>query len=290
MAPAGVGTTTAASLDSLGEALKQLGFEFDDVKAAGTPADSSTESSPSLPDYSELSARVARMIEHENWSAALQPVVEEYDMTCRAYGECDERSLQVLGTYAGVLWQLNRNEDARELLEELVAKRSAVVASLSCTHLTSVKLASARDLLTDALIELSTVLLETEHAMDAVPLLEQALDIRTSLHGPASEDALQARDQLSRAFNEAGMASQAIDCLRTALSVKQDVHGLGSQEVADCHNELAVVLQSSGDVAAAVTEAQLALGLYAALFGDSHLHTATCISNLATLMMQQPDT
>ena len=67
-----------------------------------------------------------QLVEEERWEEALEVVAEEYELLRRERGDSDSRTLEALGTYAGVLWQLGRAEDARELLEELVAKRSEV--------------------------------------------------------------------------------------------------------------------------------------------------------------------
>jgi len=89
---------------------------------------SRSETLASLESLTELSAQ---LIEEERWEVALAVVTEEHELMCTVHGESDQRTLQVLGTYAGVLWQLGRGRDARDLLEELVAKRKEVSTSLA---------------------------------------------------------------------------------------------------------------------------------------------------------------
>lgn len=86
------------------------------------------DSSSDRTSLAEMSAMCAQLIEEEKWETALTVVTEEHELTRQQYGDIDFRTLEVLSTYAGVLWQLGRGEDARELLEELVTKRSAVRA------------------------------------------------------------------------------------------------------------------------------------------------------------------
>ena len=96
---------------------------------------SRSETLASLESLTELSAQ---LIEEERWEVALAVVTEEHELMCTVHGESDQRTLQVLGTYAGVLWQLGRGRDARDLLEELVAKRKEVSTSrarVACSFL-----------------------------------------------------------------------------------------------------------------------------------------------------------
>ena len=85
----------------------------------------------------EISALSEQLVAEERWETALAVVTEQHELLCSVLGEHDARTLQVLGTYAGVLWQLGRSSDTRELLEELVSKRSQVrgfLATLECAH------------------------------------------------------------------------------------------------------------------------------------------------------------
>ena len=74
----------------------------------------------------EISALSEQLVAEERWETALAVVTEQHELLCSVLGEHDARTLQVLGTYAGVLWQLGRASDAWELLEELVSKREKV--------------------------------------------------------------------------------------------------------------------------------------------------------------------
>ena len=194
-------------------------------------------------DIATAAARSVELIEAEDWAEALKAVVEEHDLTCRAYGNMDGRTLQALSTYAGVLWQLGRGTDARELLEELVDKRSQAVANFDPSAAKADEVAEARSLLADALVELATVLAELEEPSLAVPLLQQALAIREAALGTFSEQSLGIYDQLARALAGGGMGEAAVDALRKSLKVKRAMYGAVSLEVADGHNELAVALQ-----------------------------------------------
>ena len=120
------------------------------VKGGGTPSGSAsgstapassetTSTSSSLAgtrsyvtpdDIAAIAERAAELIDEESWEEALKFVIEEHDLTSRAYGNMDDRTLQALSTYAGVLWQLGRGSDTRELLEELVDRRTQAVASI----------------------------------------------------------------------------------------------------------------------------------------------------------------
>ena len=97
----------------------------DSSSSSTSPGTSAGESS-SPAELDSLSALTAQLIEEEDWEAALKNVVEEHDLACHTRGERDERALQALETYAGVLWQLGRTRDGLELLENLVSTRTDV--------------------------------------------------------------------------------------------------------------------------------------------------------------------
>ena len=103
--------------------------------AASSPPDSSTSAQTSsyegpvptqAASLTELSELSAQLVDDERWDAALGVVGEEHELMCLIHGESDVRTLQVLSTYAGVLWQLGRGVDARDLLQELANKRTQV--------------------------------------------------------------------------------------------------------------------------------------------------------------------
>ena len=78
----------------------------------------------------ELSALAASLVEQERWDEALGPVAEEHARTRDAYGAEDERTMQALATYAGVMWQLDNGNEAKALLTELIQQRSQLVDRL----------------------------------------------------------------------------------------------------------------------------------------------------------------
>jgi hypothetical protein len=159
---------TAALMD-----LKHVSAPLSKVKGGGplsgsgssstAPASSETTSTSSSlagtrsyvtpDDIAAIAERAAELIDEESWEEALKFVIEEHDLTSRAYGNMDDRTLQALSTYAGVLWQLGRGSDTRELLEELVDRRTQAVASMD-PKAGADELTRAQDLLADALLEL----------------------------------------------------------------------------------------------------------------------------------------
>ena len=249
---------TAALMD-----LKHVSAPLSKVKGGGPPSGSGSSStapassetastSSSLAgtrsyvtpdDIAAIAERAAELIDEESWEEALKFVIEEHDLTSRAYGNMDDRTLQALSTYAGVLWQLGRGSDTRELLEELVDRRTQAVASID-PKAGADELTRAQDLLADALLELSTVLAELEEPLLAVPLLQRALEIRETALGTFSDQSLLIYDQLARALADGGMSVAAVETLRKSLEVKRTMHGAVSLEVAEGHNELAVALQA----------------------------------------------
>ena len=112
------------SAHSCFEVLREQSPNSKQESSSTQPGGSSTAS------LAELATLSAQLVDDERWSDALEVVAEEHELNRLAYGEADPHTLEVLGTYAGVLWQLGRGEDARELLEELVEKRTALVVSL----------------------------------------------------------------------------------------------------------------------------------------------------------------
>ena len=120
-----------------------------DVSSSSSPMSGDT-----YPDIARLSTLSAQLVEEERWEEALKVVVEEHDLASRAYGDAHDHTLQALATYAGVLWQLDRGQDARELLDELVQKRAELAEAIDAD---APERAAADESLADALVELSTV-------------------------------------------------------------------------------------------------------------------------------------
>ena len=128
--------------------------------------ETSSGSGSSLLSLAELAELAETLVQSEQWEAALIVVTENHELCSRAHGELDERTLQALSTYAGVLWQLERGRDARALLEELVAKRRQRAAACETSTDGTAAVDAANRQLADVLIELSTVMTELDAPQD----------------------------------------------------------------------------------------------------------------------------
>lgn len=138
----------------LNAALQQLSETEVPFKSGGVPH----TPLPAAASLEELSERSSQLIANDSWEEALNVVSQEHELVSALYGDTDERTLSVLGKYAGVLWNLDRGADAKELLEELVDKHSRIASAAADGDGAE----EARSQLADVLSELSTVLMELD--------------------------------------------------------------------------------------------------------------------------------
>jgi len=231
-----------------------------------------------------------------NWAVANEVLRSLLQRAEGGLGLAHELSLQALGTHAGVQWQLEQWEDARDSLTRLVGAREkslseAEAAWKNRAEGAAAQLQDAQELAAEASAELASVHVEFGEHEKAVPRYQGALAMQKAAFGELSAPVLGTLDALAASLAEVeppiGGSELAEQALRSALPLKQALGGKTSQAVADCHNELSVLLQGRGEFELAEEEARRALHVYRQLFGELHVFTATAVNNLALLLQAQ---
>ena len=236
---------------------------------------------------SQLRQLAMLLVEEERWEEAEAELRLLVQRSRQCHGDEHDRTLHALSVHAGVLWRLERSDEARASLEELVAAREAEVQQSAWAIAdddASQQLGRAEEALADALTDLASVLFEGGDGKAAIPLLRRARELLAKLYGEGDEQAVACADMLGRALGAEGDVGGATEACRASIRHKEELYGTDSVEVADAHNELSVLLQQTGDVEKAEVEARAAFELYLKLYGELHAFTATALNNWALLL------
>ena len=236
---------------------------------------------------SQLRQLAMLLVEEERWEEAEAELRLLVQRSRQCHGSEHDRTLHALSVHAGVLWRLERSDEARASLEELVAAREAEVQQSAWAIAdddASQQLGRAEEALADALTDLASVLFEGGDAKSSIPLLRRARELLAKLYGEGDEQAVACADMLGRALGAEGDVGGATEACRASIRHKEELYGTDSVEVADAHNELSVLLQQTGDVEKAEVEARAAFELYLKLYGELHAFTATALNNWALLL------
>ena len=236
---------------------------------------------------SQLRQLAMLLVEEQRWEEAEAELRLLVQRSRQCHGNEHDRTLHALSVHAGVLWRLERSDEARASLEELVAAREAEVQQSAWAIAdddASQQLGRAEEALADALTDLASVLFEGGDAKSAIPLLRRARELLAKLYGEGDEQAVACADMLGRALGAEGGVGGATEACRASIRHKEELYGTDSVEVADAHNELSVLLQQTGDVEKAEVEARAAFELYLKLYGELHAFTATALNNWALLL------
>ena len=236
---------------------------------------------------SQLRQLAMLLVEEERWEEAEAELRLLVQRSRQCHGSEHDRTLHALSVHAGVLWRLERSDEARASLEELVAAREAEVQQSAWAIAdddASQQLGRAEEALADALTDLASVLFEGGDGKSAIPLLRRARELLAKLYGEGDEQAVACADMLGRALGAEGDVGGATEACRASIRHKEELYGTDSVEVADAHNELSVLMQQTGDVEKAEVEARAAFELYLKLYGELHAFTATALNNWALLL------
>ena len=119
----------------------------------------------------------------------------------------------------------------------------------------------------------------------AVPLLEQALEVRREVQGPIHAEVAESLNHLGVTLAKAGAYDRAEPYFRQALEVRRALYSETHPEVGASVNNLALVLHELGDYRAAETLYRQALATQE-LLPEADV---TALSNLALLLYDQGD-
>lgn len=121
----------------------------------------------------------------------------------------------------------------------------------------------------------------------ALPLIEQALSLRKSLHGPNHLDVVEALIELGVIRYRQGDYAATDSLYQEALTIQQEQLGQDHLDVAEVLNNMAVLRWRQGDYAAADSLNNLVLDLRRQHLGPEHLHVAITLTNLGVLARTQ---
>jgi serine/threonine-protein kinase len=123
----------------------------------------------------------------------------------------------------------------------------------------------------------------------ALPLFEQALDIRRDLRGQNDPESAKIMDNLGVLQRLRGEYKTAENLAREVLALQRKVLGEEHPEVANSLNNLAEAMRVQGNYTAAETHYREALAIRQKLLGHEHRDVADTINNLALLLYAMGD-
>ena len=123
----------------------------------------------------------------------------------------------------------------------------------------------------------------------AYPLMQRALAIDESVHGPDHSDVAIQLSNLAAVLRDLGDAAGARPLAERALAIDEAVHGPDHPNVAIRLNTLAQVFLDLGDAAAARPLAERALAIGEAVYGPDHPVLGVYRANLAVIITVEAD-
>ena len=123
----------------------------------------------------------------------------------------------------------------------------------------------------------------------ALPLYQQALDIRKTVLGDGHPYTAISLNNLAGLYESLGDYPQALPLYQQALDISKTVLGYRHPDTAQSLNNLAALYYSLGDYAQALPLYQQALDIRKTVLGDRHPDTAQSLNNLAALYVAQGD-
>ena len=172
---------------------------------------------------SQLRQLAMLLVEEERWEEAEAELRLLVQRSRQCHGDEHDRTLHALSVHAGVLWRLERSDEARASLEELVAAREAEVQQSAWAIAdddASQQLGRAEEALADALTDLASVLFEGGDAKSSIPLLRRARELLAKLYGEGDEQAVACADMLGRALGAEGDVGGATEACRASIRHK----------------------------------------------------------------------
>jgi CHAT domain-containing protein/tetratricopeptide (TPR) repeat protein len=124
---------------------------------------------------------------------------------------------------------------------------------------------------------------------EALPLAQQALDIRQKLLGEKHRDTAQSLFNLGAQYQALYQLRQAEDCYLRARAIRKEVLGEKHPLYTACLNNLAAIYQRLGEYGRARSLYEQALALYKETLGEKHPLSANSLHNLAALYQAMGD-
>jgi serine/threonine-protein kinase len=123
----------------------------------------------------------------------------------------------------------------------------------------------------------------------ALPLLEDALELRRQVLGIEHADVASTQNNLALLLHARGDFDEAERFYQGSLAMRRRLFGEKSPEVAASLNNFGLFLKDKGDYAAAESHLRQALDLRRALFGSVHTDIAETLNELGVLMKKGGD-
>ena len=141
--------------------------------------------------------------------------------------------------------------------------------------------------LAQTLSDLGILRKEIGDAAGALPLLEEALEMRRRLRGDDHNEVAVSLVELGRAHVTVERIDLAEPLFREALAIRRRVLGDEHREVAVSLGDLALLLWQKGELAAAEPFFMQSLAMHRKTVGPDHPNVAQAMANLAQLKMDQ---
>ena len=148
-----------------------------------------------------------------------------------------------------------------------------------------VELSGQPDIQSEMLLTVAQVYRNLGMYAEAVPLVDEAVTIRTGLHGARSEPVAAALNERGWLQYLGGDWEAAEGTLRDVVALRRRLRATGAAELAQSIDNLAEVLRVRGGYAEAETLAREALGIRRRTLGD-HVDVATSLNNLGVIVRQ----
>jgi len=121
----------------------------------------------------------------------------------------------------------------------------------------------------------------------AIPLVEEAVEIRTQALGEEHAEVAEALSMLGNCLRNNGDYDEAEARLTRSLELREEIFGPEHLEVADTLHNLGMLCRQAGRFAEAETHLKRALTIYEAELGPNDVRASKSLSNLAILAAQQ---
>ena len=132
-------------------------------------------------------------------------------------------------------------------------------------------------------LTLASFHLESGNLDEALPLLQEVVDLREEFLGLEHEDTATSHYDLGLLHQRMGNHDLALDHLQLALNIRESVLGHEHQDTAASFARLAGAYRVTGDNEGALPNAVSALGIREAVLGIDHPDTAKSVATLADL-------
>lgn len=188
-----------------------------------------------------------------------------------------------------------RHPDYADRLVTLSKTREAVGREVEAETLLRDALALRRrhlgarhDLTTATMLDLAMLLLQRKGYDEAETLARTALEARTALHGPESDEVATALDALASNLWLSGKdIAEAETLLRKAVAIRERLHGPVDLHLANSLVALSAFLPVAGKAAEAEEAARRAYEIRRAIYGDDHPSTIHVLNNVARALQAQ---